>query len=520
MRSTRRSNEAGGQAPGLARRTRPPAAPFAALLAAGLLAAPPAVSAAPAALELGAAWGGLARPGGSTELRIRLSAARAGRARLRITSGGVVIETALALRAATAAQLAIPLPVADSFAVDAALPGGSRLHRDLTLRLTEEPLIALSPGASGELPDGLAHADTDASGYPSHAEAYEAVDAVAIDATTLAQLTPQQVQALLTYVERCGPTLAVGLPAPAAALLRANAGCQGAALELLANPTALGPAAAALLASAPPTAVSAASLRSLLAGASRAWPLLVAGLGLYAVGALLLAAFDARTAVLATYALAAALFAWVAGHFAAATPRLAVWAESEAGAHWGRYAALGEFPGGGRARRTVALPRLLEGARTCPLADATDTAAPEPPPLWRWNSQSGRFTAVTLQQRLFAAPSICWHGAFPLARPAALSRGSDGKPSVTNLGDGPWPAGLAVLDDVSYTLPAAAPRATVALTALPEDQMAAPAAQLALLRASGGGALLWPLELPSLGLRQASIRAYLLERLPGAEDAR
>lgn len=525
MRSTRRSSD---------RRRRWSAArgarALAALIAAAPLIAAATASAAPAALELDAAWGGFARPGSATELRIRLSAAAGGLARLRIAAGRVVITTAVTLRPGVTTQVAIPVPAAASLDVDASLPGGSRLRRGLALRLTEDPLVALSPGASSGLPDDLARADTDANGYPRHAEAYEAVDAVAIDDTTLGRLDSEQLKALLTYIERCGPTLAVGLPGRAAALLRANAGCGGRALELLADPTVVGQAAGALLASAPPAPVSPASLRSLLPRASDAWPLVVAGLAIYAAGALLLVVFRVRTAALASYALAAALIAWIAGHLSIAAPRLAVWAESDPGDHWGRYAALAEFAGTGRALRSVAMPRLLGGAQPCGSGDSdsdntggddsADAGSDDGPrALWRWDAQRGRFVAVTLHQRLFAAPSICWRGAFPLARSASLTRRPDRAASVTNLGEGAWPPGIAVLDDVSYTLPAVAPRATAALAPLPPGVVATPSVELAVLRADGGGALLWPLDLPPLGLGQAAIRAYLLEHVPAAGGA-
>lgn len=524
MRSIRRSSK------GVAGRAAIVARPIAALLiAAGWVATSDASA---ASLDVDAAWSGLARPGRSTELRIRVSSPAPGTATLHVEAGRIVIETTVAVQPGSTAQLSLPIPATDDVRVDATLPGRARLHRELALRLTEEPLIALSAGSSADLPEGLALAQVDASGFPSDAEAYEAVDAVAIDDATLAHLDAAQLRALVGFIERCGPTLAVGMPQGAAALLRADAGCGGRALVLLPDTQAMATAVEAALGAAPSAEPSAASLRTLLPSDSRTWPLVVAALAVYFGGAVLLTRFARRNAILVGYALASTVVAATAGRFAVTKPQIAIWAESDSADRWGRYTGLAELVGSGRAVRSLALPALLEGAEPCADIDPaagteragadsglSDESSGAAAALWRWDARRARYASVTFHQTLLGADVVCWHGSFPLARAASLDSRPDRALAVTNRGGAAWPPGIAVRAGARYLLPPIAPRATEVLAPTRAKGPDSPAAELAVLRADGAGALLWPLELPPLGFDADSVRAYLLLQAGGAKDA-
>ncbi|MBS0366369.1 MAG: hypothetical protein JSR67_11180 [Proteobacteria bacterium] len=503
------------------------ASPVTAVLAALLIAvaAPgaPAAAAGPAPLELSAAWGGVSRPGRMTELRVRLSSPAAGTVLLRIASAGAVIESALAVRRAEWQEVTVPVPASETVAVRAQFPDGTSAAGSLPLRLAEEPLLAvaatsLRPAAvSGAATGRTARVEVNAGELPRQHQAYQAVDAVLVDAGALAQLDTGQLQGLVDYLGRCGALVAIALPQAASDLLRKEAGCGGRTLMLLADDASTDAAVLSVLAAAPAEPVGRALLRPLLPQAAGPWPLVVAAVLAYFALAAVLLAFAGRPAVLVTCASLATLAVLVGPHVVQPKPRLSIWAESESQDHRGRYSALAETTGAGRGTRTQVLPELLQGAGPCAVADAdsddaTGSADSTPPPHWRWDPAHSRFLTVTFEQRLFATAAVCWHGGFPLTRSASTRRLGSGGILVTNRGAGIWPAGVAVQDGRRYVLPVVPPGTARVLSAsaqVPES----PATDLAAMSGDGDSAvLLWPLELSARGVEHLPARAFLALR--------
>lgn len=483
----------------------------------------PAAAGAPASLELSAAWGGSSRPGRMTEIRVRLSAPLAGRARLQIEAGEASIESEVILPAQQPVELRIPVPAAESIEVHASLADGSHLDRELSLRLAEMPLVAVGVASLGGLPDDLGKTEVDAAAYPAETSAYEAVDVIAIDAPTLSRLDHDQLQALVGYVGGCGLTIAVDLPADAVALLRSEAGCEGRAL--LASGTATAEAVGRLLATAPRGPASRAELRTLLPPVTGPWPFVMSGLAIYLAGALLLVVFARRSAVVLAYALLGTVLVPIAEHAARAPQRLSVWSESDSQDRRGRYSALGETTGTAHVARAMGLPGVLGDAEPCE-SDNTESHA-----RWQWDSNRSRYSSVTFDQTLFGIAAVCWHGGFPLTRAAALEQRAEDALQVTNRGPAAWPAGVLIRDGRLYGLPAipagkasllqragadpAASSGPQPTTVSGTQPASSAATNLALSRtAEHEGSLLWPLELPPLGVAPDSARAYLLVRAP------
>jgi hypothetical protein len=311
--------------------------------------------------------------------------------------------------------------------------------------------------------------------------------------------------------------VAIALPDATSTLLRSEAGCGGRALMLLADRAAAVEAVLSALAAAPASLAGRATLRPLLPEAAGPWPLVVAGLISYFAGAALLLAFLRRPAVLVTYALLGTLTVLLGQHLVNPMPRLSIWAESESQDHRGRYTALAETTGAGRVTGTQVLPELLEGAEPCTAVGdmvSIDDAR------WDWDAARSRFVSVTFEQRLFATTSVCWHGGFPVARSASTRRLAAGGILVTNHGPVNWPAGVAVQDGRRYLLPAVSPSTTRVLSTSALAPESAATALAAMSSDRDHGVLLWPLELPALGVERISARAFLAVRAANDVEVR
>ena len=473
------------------------------LLLAGLVAAAPTGAAAPA-IEAGAAWHGYSRPERPVEIRIALHDSGSGRARVDLTSTHDRITTQLALGPNGGGEVRLPLAAADDLEVRAELADGRVLTTRFQPTVIESPLVATALDVA--VPDGFAAVAIDPGALPEQAVGYGSIDALVVDEATLAQLTARQLGALISHLKRCGRVVAIGLPPAAATLLQGAAGCSGLALALIASPGGTPDALAALFATPLPDAVPANALAALVPHATGPWSQVVLMLALYAAIALLAALFAPRPLAAVGLALIAAFAVIVAPRLLDPAARLGVWAEFDAGDRDARYGALESVPGTGRRALEIALPDVLVGAAPC--------AGSVPTPLrWTWDSQTGRYAAVEFEARLFRTETVCFNGDFPSTRGGALAAGADGLRAV-NAGISPWPVGVALRAGRVYPVPPLPPGAS---TTLPPSAARDPRdadESLAVERTGSAGGVLWPLELPDLGLPRERAAAFLLLRTP------
>ncbi len=457
------------------------------------------------ALEVTPAWGGSSRPGRMTELRVRAPPDARDARQLTIGAGAVRIEAALAPTGAAARYLHVDVPPAEAYRVALGGVGAAGAERRVELRLAELPLVALAVTGVGAWPDALARTEVGAEAFPAHEAGYDAVDAVALDATVLGALSGAQREALVAFIARCGIVTVVGAPAAAAALLGDAAGCGGGALRFVDDARDVPAAVTAALehpATLPPAA---AELEPLLAPAYPRWATLALLLAVYASGALAVGrrARSAR-APLAYAALGAVAVAATLSLLPAVRDTV-VWAEGEASGSRPGFVALARVALAHRGAATIALPPALGTPRRCGERWADEPAR------WQWRADDERVESIEVPGTLLGVATSCWRGTLATRRVAALDGPARGPWRVQNLGADGWPAGLLLAGGERYSLPALAGHAGHEVPGARGAGAASPAALLAAARAGGGAALLWPLDTRAFGLADAE--GYLALRV-------
>lgn len=467
-----------------------------------------AAAAAEPALRAEVAWDGWSRSGRSTELAVEIEAAQDGPAELELVAGSQTVRTTLALRAGEARLL--HLPVASHPTVRLRLRHGTALvERELRIAESEQPLLArvLAPGsATAPALAGFHSIDLAASRLPTRADSYSSIDLLVADAEQVRALAGPQLEALLAHLARCGPGVLVGLDAAQRAVFERAAGCGARRLGFADDAAGASDVLERLL-MVESAQLPATSELALLQGADlRAWRLVLLIVIAYLAAALAVLTLRRHRKAGAALALFAVPLAVAATQLRDDPPRLLVWAEADTGDRIARYAARLQGAGLQQGPLPVSPPESLAVTRLCD----TDRSAQ-----WQWDAEAGRATSVSSGRSLFAPPSLCHAGHFPLTR-TARSRVLDGDAlELVNPGPAAWPEGVLLWQGRRHAVPRlAAGQRTILHAAAGE------APRNALERAAStrtpfeGQALLWPLELRGATGVPADAGAWLLLRLP------
>ena len=500
-------------------------------LLAGLALCAAAQAAVPPRLELTAtpAWQGWSRPGRSTEIDIRLSTDTAVRATVEVLAGRQTVRSELELQPGRVSRLHIPASPAATGAVtvvlttspDAASPPGPPRppepsepseRRELAIAQSESPLLGAALAAGG--PVGLEGFHTialTAQDLPRNASAYSSIDALMLDAPTLAALDQRQLAALLAHAAACGRIVLLNADAGVRQALEAAGGCGGLTLMTAASPSEARQLLTSSLAAGVSAAITATSLAGLSRPAQATWNLLAVALAVYFAAALLVPVFVVSRSVavrvlvpvtvpaLATVAVLALL------HTLQPPSQLRVWSEGESGAQVARYQAWQQFPGQARERLRVPIPPQLAAA-----AQACD---PTQPMRFDFDAARGQLTSAEFETRLFRQVRLCYSGSFPMARAFATELRGDGLREVRNTGPTAWPAGLLLAQGKADALPAVAAGARTAIgaSASPPPGDAVVRAAMARIRPDPEGvAALWPLDLAGVAGESIDSMGWLL----------
>lgn len=477
---------------------------------AGLALCAAAQAAVPPRIELTAtpAWQGWSRPGRSTEIDIRLGTDTAVRATVEVLAGRQIVRSELELQPGRVSRLHIPASPAATGAVtvvltaipDAASPLGPPWppeRRELAIAQSESPLLGAALAAGGPVGlDGFHTVALTAQDLPRNASAYSSIDALMLDAPTLAALDQRQLAALLAHAAACGRIVLLNADAGVRQALEAAGGCGGLTLMTAASPSEARQLLTSSLAAGVSAAITATSLAGLSRPAQATWNRLAVALAVYFAAALLVPVFVVSRSVavrvlvpvtvpaLATVAVLALL------HTVQPPSQLRVWSEGESGAQVARYQAWQQFPGQARERLRVPIPPQLAAA-----AQACD---PTQPMHFDFDAARGQLTSAEFETRLFRQVRLCYSGSFPMARALATEVRADGLREVRNTGPTAWPAGLLLAQGKADALPAVAAGAHTAIgaSASPPPGDAVVRAAMARIRPDPEGvAALWPLEL-------------------------
>ena len=469
----------------------------------------PAQAAAPPRIELTAtpAWAGWSRPGQATEIDIRLRADTAARVTLELVAGRQTVHTELDLEPGRILRLQLPVAAAQTVALSAALPGAAPLRREVVIAQSESPVLGVAVAVADPARiEGIAGFHTvalAADDLPRHASAYGGIDALVIDAATLAALDERQLAALLAHAAGCGRLAVVTSDDRVRRLLDDAAGCGGRALVMAGSLAAARARLGESLATSLPPAMSPAALAAMAGPGHAVWDRVAVSLAVYFAVALLMLLFTAALpALVLTPALASAV-AWVLLSVAPPASQLVVWSEGESGARVARYQALQRFAGQAHERvRTALPPQLASAARPCDAAQALRLG---------FDARSGQAGFAEFESRLFRQTALCYSGSFPLARAMATVARADGSREVTNAGSKAWPAGLLLAAGQVHALPALAPGARLTVAAQTGRPPGDAVARTAMSRLPPGNvAALWALDLAGVAALPAGAQGWLL----------
>ena len=462
----------------------------------------------PPRLELVAtpAWKGWTRPGRSTEIDLRLSSDAATRATLDVVAGGTSVHADLDLVPGRVVRLQVPVPAAQRVRVGAAgLPvEAAPSGRELALSESESPLlgVALATDAVVGL-EGFHSVALAAADLPHNASAFSSIDALMLDATTLAALDAQQLDALLTHAASCGRIVVLDADARVRRLLDAAGGCGGQALMTAASVGEAVEKLAHSLAARLPAALPAAGVAAAARPDHALWSRVALGIGLYFVAAILALAWAPSGPVLVLGPALAALAALGLMHALQPSAQLVVWSEGESGAQVSRYLAWQRVIGPARGHARIPLPAQL--------APSVQACTPGQPLHLGFDANRGRAAFAEFDTRLFSQLSLCYAGSFPMSRVIAIDSMSESTIVVRNAGATAWPAGRLLSGELLHDLPALKPGATATLGAGAERSPEDAVARMARARAPvDGAAALWQLDLGGVTDLPADAQGWLL----------
>lgn len=457
-------------------------------------------------IELAAtpAWKGWSRPGRTTELDIRLSADAAMPASLDVAGGRQSTAASIELQPGRVARLQVAVPSAPSVVVSAQSPSAPGVRRAVAMAQSESPLlgVGLATGDPVQL-DGFQAIALTADDLPRNASAYSSIDALILDAPTLAALDQRQLGALVAYAADCGRLVVLNTDLRVRRLLDGAGSCGGRAVM---NAGSLLDARAMLtasLATSLPPALSLGSVAALVRPGHAVWNAVAVILAVYfAAAALALMHLPSLPVMLLAPALAiAAILALPQGM--RPKSQLIVWSEGESGAQLARYQAWQRFPGIVRERVRVPLPPQLGSAvQACEPAQAVR---------FEVDASGGRALFAEFETRLFRQVALCYAGTFPMERSIAVEARADGSHVVRNAGTRAWPRGLLLVAGFVDELPAIAPGAATVIGVESRRPARDAALRLALTRTrTEATAALWALDLAGVAGAPVDSTGWLL----------
>lgn len=454
------------------------------------------------------AWKGWSRPGRSSEVDIRLRADTAMAATLEVVAGRQSVRTELELQPGRALRLHIPVSSAERVGVSVGPTDGALERRDIGIARSESPLLGVGLVAGGPVQlEGFHAVALSADDLPRHASAYSSIDALILDAPTLAALDQRQLGALLAHAAACGHIVVLNTDARVRRLLDGASECSGHALMGAASLTEAMDMLRSSLATRLTKPMSLAGIGELARPDHLVWNRVALALAMYFAAAVLALIFFASFPVLLLMPALGAAAVLALLHATQAPAQLVVWGEGKSGAPLARYQAWQRFPGAVRERIRVRIPpQLSASAQPCNSAQAIR---------FDIDARSGQAMFAEFETRLFHQVSLCYSGSFPMARAIAIEARDDGVSVVRNVGAKAWPEGALLVEGLAHDLPALGPGAHATVAANVGRAAGDAARRTAVMRTRpDGAAALWKLELSGVADIPIDSQGWLLVSVP------
>ena len=374
-----------------------------ALLTVALCSGPTALAQSHPDLVVTPAWGGWARPARATELDVRVASDVATRATLTVNAGRQTLRAPLALEPGRPVRLHLPVSSADEIVVTA-----GDLRQPVAVSRSEAPLLAVALQSGEPVHFADFHAVTvTPDALPRNASAYAAVDALVIDAPTLASLDERQLSALVSDAAQCGRMIVLNADARVRDVLQRAAGCGGTAAVFAGSLTQGLDGFMASLAKALPTAIGTVRPPEIRRTHDATWQRVIALAAGSFIAIALTLVWSRRWPVLAAVPVLATGTVLAFLHALAPVSRVVVWSESESGGQLARYTAWQSLPGTTRRSTRTELPPQLRAPISCDPLQAS---------LLEFDVDSGRAIAAVFDTRLFRPVVICYSGELVAAR--------------------------------------------------------------------------------------------------------
>lgn len=408
-------------------------------------------------IQLGAAWGGVVRSGGATELRVELVSGQAGPVVVELRDHQPPIRITRQLEALRREHVVVPVSPRPfrPLEVEARFGAGPPVRAEFVFKSPgERPLIAIAGGVGDGIADASVIFPANAA-LPQSSAGYRAIDALVVDDATLERLDPTQAQALRDHLAGCGRLILMSAAPRDVGRdpLLGTAGCGHRFLHQIASAADLPASVQALLLASPTDAPSNATLRELLGAEelpTEAWAPLLAFWLLYALAApVLIRGAGSRTMALAIPALATTLglAAWWASP---PSGTWVSWSEADSGDPYARTHALVTLVGRGAAEARLGLPLSLGGPEPATAAASLELHYPDAAP---------GAAAMAMRTQLLSLESARLAGGTVASVPIRVFL-MDGRPAVRNLGPQAARPGLLGWRGERYPVPPLAPGAT------------------------------------------------------------
>lgn len=411
-------------------------------------------------LEVVPAWEGRWHPGATTELAVRLLSDTRGTALLTVPEHNPPIRINGDVQPNEPVYLHLPVrpPVAGRLIVEARVDSGAPSRVEVAFDVPPgQPIIPFLPDAAkGTDTRSSFGMDTNgifrprASALPRSAEAYEAIDVLALGGAAIAALDSAQLAALHAYLANCGKAVLVAADRHQFSKLSISAGCGGRMFSRVSTAEELDEHIATLIDASASPLPGMAALRALSADtavSNAAWQPLAAFCLFYFISVLVVARSARRPmALLAIPPIAAAIgfFAW-----SGSTPErhLVSWTEMDSGSQTARFSALLSIVGRGRAETVTTLPSTLGLPR--PLSEQSQLEL-------RYDGFLPGMIQLAHETRLLSRRLVLLEGTTSVQTPLRLTLIGD-VPAVVNTGTQPAPAGLVGWQGRRYRLPTLMP---------------------------------------------------------------
>ena len=416
----------------------------------------------PLHMKISPAWNAMVQAGLHSELNINLRAERGGQVIVKVLGSQLDIETLLNLQPGSNKIITMPFIYkknTTNIRVSVQMPDGSHIEKDVPLisqNPTKKMLFVVTPGTSTTLEKFYATKNnytlhhTHPEALPRNSQSYDVIDSLIINNEAIIRMQPQQLRALISYIEACGTLYLSGLPSEKTRGLRSRAGCGGTMIHIAEDLTLSTHAGILATVEAPIENSSLLQLLHSLEASSGTWKTIALFLaGYFLILLILFTTTETAIPVLLISPCAAVLLALVMSDNKAKSS-IVSWAEMNSDEQYAQYSAVLNIEGGGKKKTTMKLPGVIG----LPLPSATNKKS-----LMHWSARKSVKNRLEIDTHLLSKQTFFWHGSVRHI-PSLTINTSPKETLIKNIGLASSPSSMLVWQGKLYQVPSLDPDQT------------------------------------------------------------